>query len=109
MIAKLAQGIPSVLDRLLDERVGIIESLVELHPEAGGPNFFHFGATAANTTAFARLENFAQSTGASTEREVAAGKAIGEAIERYCSAIFDVEELPLTTFRDAPFVCTAPR
>jgi ribosomal protein S12 methylthiotransferase accessory factor len=102
------RGMADVLDQLVDDRVGVVQSLVEVRPEAGGPDFFHFGATAANTGAFTRLANFARTGGASAVREVAAAKAIGEAIERYSSAIFDVEELPLSSFRDAPFPCTRP-
>ncbi len=104
----MARGLTDVVEYLVDERVGILRSVEELRPEAGAPNFFHYRATAANTSAFTRLRNFGDSAGASARREVAAGKAIGEAIERYCSAIFDVEELPLVAYRDAPFPCTAP-
>ena len=35
-------------------------------------------------------------------------KAIGEAIERYSSAIFDVEKLPLSSYDSASFPCTPP-
>lgn len=98
----------SVIDDLIDERIGIIGSLEEKRPEAGAPNFFHFRAIAANTNAFTRQQNFANSGGSSAVREVAAAKAIGEAIERYCAAIFDVSDLPLTSYRKAMFPCVAP-
>ena len=35
-------------------------------------------------------------------------KAIGEAVERYCSAIYVREEFPLESFESAPFPCIAP-
>jgi ribosomal protein S12 methylthiotransferase accessory factor len=101
-------AVAGVGDVLIDDRVGVVRSLVEVFPEAGAPNFFHFRATAANTAAFVRLENFGQTGGASARREVAAAKAIGEAVERYSSAVYDVEELPLCSYREAPFACTAP-
>jgi ribosomal protein S12 methylthiotransferase accessory factor len=97
-----------VSDVLVDESVGIIRSLDEVRPDPGGPNFFQFHATAANTSAFTRLENFAEAAGSAATRGVAAAKAIGEGIERYCAAIFELEELPLTSYREAPFPCTAP-
>ncbi len=97
-----------IVELLVDARVGILGLVEEARPEAGAPNFFHFRGRAANTAAFTRQTNFARSAGASVRREVAASKAIGEAIERYCAAIFDVEELPLVAYREAPFPCIAP-
>jgi ribosomal protein S12 methylthiotransferase accessory factor len=97
-----------VIERLVDPQVGVLHSVKESRPEAGAPNFFYYRARAANTAAFTRMANFAQSAGVSARREVAAGKAIGEAIERYCAAIYDVEELPLVAYSDAPFPCAAP-
>ena len=97
-----------VIDDLVDDRIGIIGSLEEVRSEAGAPNFFHFRARAANTEAFTRLPNFAMSGGSSAVREVAAAKAIGEAVERYCAAVFDVADLPLTSYRKAMFPCAAP-
>jgi ribosomal protein S12 methylthiotransferase accessory factor len=48
------------------------------------------------------------SGGASAERGVALAKAIGEAVERYCAAFYEVEELPLSPFSSAPFPSIAP-
>ena len=97
-----------VMDSLVDESVGILHSVNEVRPEAGAPNFFHFHVTAADTSAFTRLENFAEAAGSSAVREVAAAKAMGEGIERYCAAIYDVQELLLTSYQDAPVRCAAP-
>jgi ribosomal protein S12 methylthiotransferase accessory factor len=97
-----------VVDSLVDSRVGIIGSVTEIRKEAGGPDFFHYGATAANTLPLTGHENFRVSGGAATTREGAVAKAIGEAIERYCSAWYVLDELPLTSYRDAPFACVAP-
>ena len=103
-----ARNQADIVELLVDARVGILGLVEEARPEAGAPNFFHFRGRAANTAAFTRQTNFARSAGASVRREVAASKAIGEAIERYCAAIFDVEELPLVAYREAPFPCIAP-
>jgi ribosomal protein S12 methylthiotransferase accessory factor len=97
-----------IADQLVDPRVGILRSVRESRGEAGAPNFFHYRARAANTGAFTAMTNFAQSAGVSTRREVAASKAIGEAIERYCAAIYEMDELPLVSYSEAPFPCAAP-
>lgn len=101
---RLLQAVPY----LVDDTVGIIRRVEEVPREAGAPRFFHFYAEACNTGAFSQQSNFATSGGASERREIAMAKAIGEAIERYCSALFQVDELPLTSFSAAPFLCTPP-
>jgi ribosomal protein S12 methylthiotransferase accessory factor len=102
------ERLAGILDLLVDDRVGVIRSLVEVHAEAGAPNFFQFHATAANTGAFSRFENFSEAAGSSGVREIAAAKAIGEAVERYCAAVYDIDELPLTSYDTADFACTTP-
>jgi ribosomal protein S12 methylthiotransferase accessory factor len=97
-----------VFGLLFDERVGIVRHLDVIPREPGAPEFFEFGARACNTGAFSREKNFAKTGGASLERTIAAAKAVGEAVERYCGALFDVEELPLTSRRAAPFPCVEP-
>ena len=93
---------------LVDYRVGLIQYVMELPPHAGTPSFFHFFSNAGNTKAFSAFENFNNAGGASTSREVALAKALGEAVERYSSAIYDVEELPLFSYEEAPFPCVSP-
>ncbi|MBV8539434.1 MAG: YcaO-like family protein [Pseudonocardiales bacterium] len=97
-----------VVEYLVDPRVGIIGSVTEARKEAGGPDFFHYGAEAANTLPLTGRENFRVTGGAAATREGAVAKAIGEAIERYCSAWYVLDELPRTSYRDAPFACVAP-
>ena len=76
--------------------------------EPGAPNFFHFAAQACNTTAFVRQKNFDVSGGASVSRERAVAKAIGEAVERYCAAIYDIEELSLSDSNSLAFPHVEP-
>jgi len=101
---RLADIIPEVVD----SRVGIVSAVTELPRDAGAPDFFHFYAQACNTIAFTRQVNFYAAGGASSERDLAVAKAIGEAVERYCGAIYDVEQLPLYTRDEAPFPCVDP-
>jgi ribosomal protein S12 methylthiotransferase accessory factor len=89
--------------------VGVVRYVQELPREAGAPDFFHFYAMACNTRAFTRQTNFFAAGGAATDREKAAAKALGEAVERYCSAIYDQDELPLVARGKARFACVDPR
>lgn len=103
-----AGALAAALPDLLDERVGIIRRVMDVHRMPGAPDFFHVAAEACNTRAFTRQLSFRAAGGASAERERAIAKAIGEAVERYCAAIYDIESLPLATAADAPFACVAP-
>ncbi|MDM8359088.1 YcaO-like family protein [Pandoraea communis] len=93
---------------LLDEHVGLINQVREHPAEADSPKFLRFNCTAANTEAFGEYQNFAVGGGAATTRSMALAKAIGEAIERYCAAIYDKRELPLVAYEKAPFECIHP-
>jgi ribosomal protein S12 methylthiotransferase accessory factor len=97
-----------IIDYVVDGRVGIVGFVGEEPRDAGAPDFFHFAALAANTAAFAGFENFSNTGGAAAERETALAKAIGEAVERYCSAVFDYEALPLCSRETASFPCVPP-
>jgi ribosomal protein S12 methylthiotransferase accessory factor len=97
-----------VVEYLVDDQVGIIRHVQEIPREPGAPDFFRFGAEACNAGAFGQHKNFATAGGVSTDRRTAMAKAIGEAVERYCTAIYDAGELPLTSFEAAPFECAPP-
>lgn len=108
MLARSAENLLRVLDDLVDRTVGIIHDVEELPREAGAPEFFYYYARSCNTRAFCDQNNFAEGGGASTRRDLALAKAVGEAVERYCPALYNKEELPLTTFRHASFPCVHP-
>src|SRR3982751_974465 len=86
------------LDEVVDERVGIVRHVEEVPRDVGAPNFFHFYARACDTEAFCGQRNFGETGGASSNRKVALAKAVGEALERYCSAIYRCDELPFNSF-----------
>ena len=96
------------IEYLVDPRVGVLSKVTEWAREPGAPDFYHYYAEACDTRAFSMVENFKDSGGASSNRERAAAKAVGEAVERYCAAIFNVEELPFTTYEKASFPCIHP-
>jgi len=97
-----------VVEYLVDSRVGIIRDVREIRPEPGAPDFFHFAAQACNSRAFSQQKNFGSGGGAATHRERGLAKAVGECVERYCAALYDIEEFPLTSSLAAPFACVDP-
>jgi len=97
-----------LLPILLDEQVGIIDFLKEQPVEISDPNCFRYGAKACDSSAFSPYGNFAIGGGASIEPNIAMARALGESVERYCSAIYDLEELPFTSYKEADFSCVPP-
>ncbi len=100
--------IAEIAGLLVDPVTGIVSHVQEVPREPGAPNFFHFSAAACDTSAFSRQANFQNTGGAATNREKAVAKAIGEAVERYCAALYEVEELPLVSAAEAPFAVVPP-
>jgi len=101
-------GLATAVDFLVNNHVGIISHLQEVRGQAGEPEFFHYYSKACNTQAFSQQTNFVEAGGASAHRSVAMAKAIGEAVERYCSAIFWKEDFPLEPYSTASFKCIHP-
>ena len=96
----------TLLAYLVDRRIGVIKTVKEYLPDPGDPLLFCFHAQTSNTRAFTLQQNFAEGSGMSTCKETALAKAIGEAIERYCSAIYQKEVFPYFSGSKAPFECT---
>ncbi|MBV9442249.1 MAG: YcaO-like family protein, partial [Acidobacteriaceae bacterium] len=86
--ARLEQ-IVGLWDQLVDPKVGIIQRIEELPVDDDDPDFFHYFSKACDASRFTAMRNFGDNGGASTDRYSAIAKAMGEAIERYCSAIYD--------------------
>lgn len=86
-----------LFDDLVDSRIGVIGDVYELRTDDDEPSLFHYLTTVSDTGRFATLTNFRTTGGVSASRYVAIAKAMGEAVERYCSAIFDYHELVYDT------------
>jgi ribosomal protein S12 methylthiotransferase accessory factor len=97
-----------VCEYLVDRRLGVIKYVQELPHFPGTPDFYHFFAMACNTHALNGIKNFNNAGGASIYREIALAKAIGEAVERYCSAIYDINDFPLGSYDSVEFPCVDP-
>lgn len=94
---------------LVDPVTGIIQYVYEQPKEPGGPEFFRYIARACDTRAFGRWQNFSAASAAAGTREMALAKTIGEALERYCAAIFEREEFRISSWRNADFPAVSPR
>ena len=93
---------------LIDDQVGIVQLAGAAPPEPGAPSFFHYWALAADTGAFVAQHNFARGGGAADEPDRALAKAVGEAVERYCAAVYSTDELPLRPADEAGFAVVDP-
>ena len=105
------EGLPhlaTIVDDLVDPYVGVVKVAAAAPRQAGAPAFFHYWAEAADTGAFAPQHNFARTGGAAEDPDRALAKALGEAVERYCGAIYVQEEFPLSAAGDAPFATIDP-
>ena len=94
---------------LLEPEIGIIQYVQENPFRTGDPRLYRYGAKACNTAAFTATANSVVGAGAATTRPMAMAKAVGEAVERYCSAIYDPDSFPLTSYQKAPFRCVPPQ
>jgi ribosomal protein S12 methylthiotransferase accessory factor len=102
------QRLCDAVEVLVDDHVGIIRYVVETKTEPGAPDFFHFFARACDTRGFCEQQNFGETGGASFDRRIAMAKAIGEAIERYCAALYERDDFPLATYRKTQFRSVPP-
>jgi ribosomal protein S12 methylthiotransferase accessory factor len=110
-ITAVEEGTATILDRwdeLVDPRVGIIREIRELPVDDDEPDFFHYLSTACDTSAFGVLSNFGNNGGVATTRRRAIAKAMGEAVERYCSAMFDEADLVHAPYDELDRPATPP-
>lgn len=99
-----------IADDLVDGGVGIIRHVVQLKREAGAHGFYYFLACARKTGVLTRRQvpYDPSGGGVSSDRESALAKAIGEAVERYCAAMYEPERFPLAAVKSASFACVPP-
>lgn len=95
-------------EHLVDSQVGIVREISELPLDEDDPNFFHFLSRSCDVSRFNTLRNFGNNGGVSTNRYVALAKALGEAVERYSSALFDYDRLLIAEYASLPRRATPP-
>lgn len=99
-----------IADCLIDPCLGILHDVEEAPRQAGDPDFFYFSAGLCDAGVLSGRPFFKDAIGggASARREIALAKAIGEAVERYCPAFYNLEDCPLETLESATFPCVTP-
>jgi ribosomal protein S12 methylthiotransferase accessory factor len=95
-------------DRLVDRKVGIVKEVTPLPIDEDEPDFVHYLSTACSTDRLTRLRNFGNNGGVGVDHHGAVAKAIGEAVERYCSAFFRYADLHVASYRELPGPGTHP-
>lgn len=90
-------------DRLVDDKVGIVKEVTPLAIDEDEPDFIHYLSTACSTDRLTRLRNFGNNGGVAVDHSNAVAKAIGEAVERYCSAFFNYADLHVSSYRELPY------
>jgi ribosomal protein S12 methylthiotransferase accessory factor len=93
---------------LIDPMTGIISGVWEQPRFAGYADLFQFAAMTCDTGAFGGPDNFRHVGGASLDRRSAWIKAVGEGVERYCSAIYDPKDFVLASSNSVPFETVDP-
>lgn len=86
-IADLDESL-AMAEAIVDPRLGIIKSIVNMPQYPGEPRFFQYSAVLSNIDRVLDCATFsALAGGASINEKEAKMRALGEAIERYCSFI----------------------
>ncbi|MFZ1374904.1 YcaO-like family protein [Nostocoides sp.] len=101
----------SILDLwpdLVDDKTGIVRAVKELFIDDDEPAFVHYLSYACDTSAFGFLPNFGNNGGVGTTARSAIAKALGEAVERYCSALFRYEDLEWAAYGELDLPATHP-
>lgn len=97
-----------LLPVLVDPELGIISYVQELPRQNDSPDFIYYKAEIADTGIYGLKTNRPTTGGTALDRDRAMAKAIGEAIERYSSAIYFQSDLPLSTFGDLSMAAVHP-
>lgn len=87
-------------ERLISDKAGIISKLEFVSLEPGEPSVFYSKGTPVDYSFITGYKALNFGAGVSTDPERAAIKAVGECVERYCSSMYEEEDLVLATQND---------
>jgi ribosomal protein S12 methylthiotransferase accessory factor len=85
---------------LVDDETGIVAYIQELKRQFDSPDFIYYKAEIGNTGIFGLEEHHPATGGTSLDRDRAIAKALGEAVERYSSAVFFPQDMIVSSHRD---------
>lgn len=88
--------------RLVSKRAGIISEVVFLETTPEEPAVYWAQARPAELSALVGRAAFNRGNATSVDRNRAVMKAVGESVERYCSAFYDDEEFVFGTSQELP-------
>jgi ribosomal protein S12 methylthiotransferase accessory factor len=85
----------------ISEKTGIITDCVEMMNESYDPKIFYYTTYMADTSRYPGANKcYTNNGGAGLTRQQAKAAAIGESLERYCSSIYDRNELVYASYND---------
>lgn len=102
---------PFVSDRLVNNKLGIVKDLFYWLPERDDARVFLVAAIAQNFSRMGIEVSTSFNSGAGLTFESAANAAIGETIERYCSAFIQSSDLVLGSYKELSnkYCCVSPK
>ena len=99
----------AAFQQLVDGSTGIVQDLRETAVAPGCPDLFVYGSTTADTRPFFGHRANVQNSGAAPTRLGARVAAVGEAVERYCTACWDRGDLRVGTWSELADDPSLPR
>lgn len=94
------QILKDIIPHLVNEDHGIVKYIEEWPRKNHFSDFFYYKAILGNTGIQGNQMSFPTAGGVAIDRDRALAKAIGESIERYCSAIYATESLFYGSYLD---------
>src|ERR1700687_6483897 len=94
--------------RLMSPKIGLLQHVLEARHQAQDPAFFAAGVLAADVARYRSDARAVQAGGAGDDAATALVAAICETAERYCSCIYDSDEMILGSFRGVGADAAAP-
>lgn len=86
--------------RLIDPKVGVLRWLAEDILKPDDPAFFVYLSEVCDTSRFGAPRCSDMSSGGAVDLERARAAAVGEAVERYCSALYDDSSFTFAAYSD---------
>jgi ribosomal protein S12 methylthiotransferase accessory factor len=87
-------------NRLISSRTGIIRGLIEVPVQPDDFEVYNYYAFLAHSDRFSSIKASTSTCSAASTSERARMGAVGEAVERYCSSLYDTNEFTLATYQE---------
>ncbi|MBV8828722.1 MAG: YcaO-like family protein [Acidobacteriaceae bacterium] len=103
-------GITQLIDKLVDNEVGVLSSVAEMRLAPGAPSFFHYVVHPCSTRAFSEYAIPGPGGAAGADRKSAVTRVVLDGIASYCAALISEEDgkHPIGPAHGAPFPCVVP-